>query len=82
MAKSIYSPEQRRLIALLRHLREKAGLRQVDLAERLGRHQSFVSKYESGQRRLDLVELQQVCRALRVTLADFVAQFEQQDREV
>ena len=75
-SKSIYSEEQRTLVQLLRQLREEAGLRQVELAERLGRHQSFVSKYEAGQRRLDLIELRTVAVALGVSLIELVERFE------
>jgi transcriptional regulator with XRE-family HTH domain len=46
--------------------REKAGLTQVELARRLNRPQSFVAKYEGGERRLDIVELLWVTRALKV----------------
>ncbi len=53
------------LKSLLRDVRERAGLRQVDLAEKIGRPQSFISEYEAGQRRLDLVELREVCLAVR-----------------
>ena len=53
---------------LLRQLRKEAGLTQVELARRLRRPQSFVSKYEIGERRLDVIELRTVCRALRVPL--------------
>ena len=45
--------------------RDEAGLTQAAVARRLGRSQSFVSKYENGERRLDVVELVDVCRALR-----------------
>ena len=74
--KSIYSPEQAELLKLLREKRKKAGLSQVELARRLGRSQSFVSKYESGELRLDLVELSLVCRVLGTSLSSFVRQFE------
>jgi transcriptional regulator with XRE-family HTH domain len=74
--KAIWSAGQDRLTALLRRLREEAGLRQVDVADRLGVSQSFVSKYESGERRLDLIELEQVALALETTLADLVKAFE------
>ena len=60
---------------LLRDLREKAGITQTDLAEQLDRPQSFVSKYESGQRRLDLVELKDIAEALDVSLLDLVREF-------
>lgn len=61
---------------LLRQLRTEAGLRQVDLAVRLGLPQSFVSKYESGERRLDILEVRQVCRALDTSLSHFVERLE------
>ena len=74
--KSIYSIEQAELLSLLRQKRREAGLSQVEVARRLGRSQSFVSKYESGELRLDLVELSMVCRALDTSLSSFVRQFE------
>ena len=64
------------LQALLRTIRLEAGLRQSDLAACLGRPQSFVSKYESGERRLDLVELRQICQAVGISLEEFVRRFE------
>lgn len=66
--KSIYSAEYQRLCAVLRELRHEAGLTQVQIAERLDEPQSFVSKYEAGERRLDVVELHHVTKALEVTL--------------
>jgi len=74
--KSIYSHEYRTLIALMRQLREGAGLRQSDLADLLGRSQQFVSKYESGERRLDLVEIRAICQTLGLTLGEFVKRYE------
>lgn len=70
--KSIYSQRQIRLQQVLRNIRIEAGLRQVDLASLLGQPQSFVSKYEIGERRLDVLELEQVCNCCGVTLIDFV----------
>lgn len=69
--------QKRRLVGiLLRRLRVEADLRQQDLANRLGHHQSFVSKYESGERRLDVLELRDICRALQITLDEFIARLE------
>jgi transcriptional regulator with XRE-family HTH domain len=76
MKKTIYSRDQERLQVLLREFREAKGLTQRDIAKRLGVPQSFVSKYESGERRLDLPELRQVCTALEITLSDLVKRFE------
>ncbi len=74
MEKSIYSAEYQQLCALLRELRRDAGLTQVQVAERLEMPQSFVSKYESGERRLDVVELRHVAAAIGTTLAAVVAE--------
>lgn len=68
--------QQKALLALLRELRTEAGIRQVDMARALGKPQAFVSYYESGARRLDLLELRQVCNALGISLPDFVRRFE------
>jgi len=76
MAGRRHDAEQRRLQLLLRRLRTEAGLRQKDLADRLGQPQSFVSKYESGERRLDLIELRQICRAMGMPFEEFVRRFE------
>jgi transcriptional regulator with XRE-family HTH domain len=63
--KPLYSPASARLRELLTEARSKAGLMQADVAGRLGRPQSFVSKYESGERRLDVVEFLVVCAAVQ-----------------
>lgn len=64
------------MLQLLRQIRQEAGLRQEDLAERLGRPQSFVSKYETGERGLDVLELYEVCAACGITLARFAGRLE------
>ena len=61
---------------LLREMRDGAGLSQVALAERIGRPQSFVSKYETGARRLDIVEVFEICAACGLTLNKFAARLE------
>ncbi len=76
MGKSLSSTEGEKLAALLRSVRSEAGLTQAEVAERLKLPQSFVSKYESGERRLDLVELRQICKAMGISLSDFVRRFE------
>lgn len=70
--------ERRALESVLCALRNEAGLRQIDLADRLGKPQSFVSKYESGERRLDLIELRQICKVLNISLAKFLDRFERE----
>jgi transcriptional regulator with XRE-family HTH domain len=76
MPKTIFSTGQIALQNLLREARSEAGLTQARLAEKLQRPQSFVAKYEIGERRLDLVELRQICCALNLPLLELVKRFE------
>lgn len=76
MARTTYLPETAMLKELLLDVRVRAGLRQVDLAKAIGRPQSFISEYERGQRRLDLVELREVCIACSTTLQKLVNEYE------
>ena len=64
MPKSLFSREYRRFCALLKAERKAAGLTQTDVAKRLRKPQSFVSKYEQGERRLDVVEFLHIARAI------------------
>jgi transcriptional regulator with XRE-family HTH domain len=57
-------------------MRLDAGLRQADLARKLRQPQSFVSKYESGERRIDVLELREVCKALGISLTEFMRRLE------
>ena len=66
MQKTIYSQQHQRLRELLIEVRKKADLTQVEVAERLGKPQSFVAKYEGGERRLDVVEFIAVAKALEL----------------
>jgi transcriptional regulator with XRE-family HTH domain len=64
MGKSIHSPQHQKLRELLTAARKKAGLTQAEVAERLARPQSFVAKYEGGERRLDVMEFMLVAQWL------------------
>ena len=66
MTKTLFSERHDRFRELLIEAREKRGLTQSDVAKKLGRPQSFVSKYENGERRLDVVEFLEVAGALGV----------------
>ncbi|MHC1728047.1 MAG: helix-turn-helix domain-containing protein [Syntrophobacteraceae bacterium] len=78
MEKSIYTNQQEKLQNLLRRVREEAGLRQVDLADLVGEPQPFVSRYERGERRLDVLELRKICKAIGITLSEFIALLEEE----
>lgn len=64
MEKSLTSAEYARLIALLVAARHKAGMRQQALAKKLRKPQSFVAKYDGGERRLDVIEFIVIAEAL------------------
>jgi transcriptional regulator with XRE-family HTH domain len=64
IGKSIHSPEQTAFCALMVSTRKQARLSQQDVAKRLGRPQSFVAKYEGGERRVDVIEFVAIARAL------------------
>ena len=64
LTKSLHMPEHRALCDLLVAARHKAGLTQQMVAKRLKRPQSFVAKYEGGERRLDVIELIQIASAV------------------
>lgn len=72
MEKARYSAEYRRLCGVLHQLRDEAGLTQIEVAKRLRVPQSFVSKYEAGDRRLDVIELRHVLDALGVRPGTFL----------
>ena len=61
---------------VLVRVRERAGLKQSDVAARLGVPASYLSKIENGTRRLDVIELIQIARAMKVDPADIVRELE------
>ena len=65
LTKSLHSPEYAALRELLVAARQKADLTQQEVARRLKRPQSFVAKYEGGERRLDVIEFIEVSKALQ-----------------
>ena len=65
-------------LKVITSIRLSKKISQKQLAEKLGVNQSFVSKFESGERRLDLLELRQICSALDVLLVDFVKELEKE----
>lgn len=74
--KTIYIAQRDRLIGVLRDMRLEAGLTQAELAARVNKDQAYVSRYESGQRRLDVLEVREICQAIGSTLEEFVKRLE------
>lgn len=76
MQKSTFTHDYAVLRRLLREHREQAGLTQAQLAKKIDETQSYVSKVERGERRLDLVQLRFFCKAFGIGLREFVDAFE------
>lgn len=72
--RSVYRREYQAFLDLLTEARNQQGLTQEEVASRLGRHQSFVSKYERAQRHLDIAEFIEVAKALRIDPNYVIAQ--------
>jgi transcriptional regulator with XRE-family HTH domain len=62
MAKAIYTQTHQTIVSKLKKARKEAGLQQQDVARKLKKTQSYVSKLESGQRRLDVIQLKQFAK--------------------
>ena len=76
MQKSTFTRDYRVFLETLRECRRNADVSQMGLATKLDQSQSFVSKCERGETRLDLVQLRVWCRALGITLGRFVELYE------
>ncbi len=72
--KPIHTAAQERFLALLKGARKSAGLTQAEVAGRLKKPQSFVAKYENGERRLDVLEFVTVCRAIEADAVEIVGE--------
>lgn len=72
MDKSIHSKEYKVVLERMRKARLDAGLTQVQVAKKLGRHQSYVSKIESGERRVDVVELNKFAKLYGKSVSYFL----------
>ena len=76
MEKSIHSASYAIFLKVLKKSREAAGLTQTQLAQKIGETQTFISKCERGERRIDVVELRTFCQAFGVSLKQFVTVLE------
>jgi transcriptional regulator with XRE-family HTH domain len=80
--KSLYTQESHLLLSLLRKVRQDAGLTQAQMAEKLHVHQSWVSYYERGSRKLDMLQVRKICVAAGVSLTAFSAMLDEAITEV
>lgn len=72
MSRSVFTEEYKKFCALLVKERQAKGLTQAELSQKLSRPQSYVSKYERGERRLDVIEFLEVARTLEINVVRFL----------
>jgi transcriptional regulator with XRE-family HTH domain len=74
--KFLRTPEHKRLMKMLATARKSKGLTQQQLAEQIGENQNFISKYESGERRLDFLEVAAISRPIDFNIVNAVREIE------
>ncbi len=74
MEKTLFSKDYALFLKHLRATRQQKGLTQVEVARRIGQNQSFVSKCERGERRVDVIELRYFCQAMGISFETFISQ--------
>lgn len=70
--KTIYSSEYKAILRRLKKARKKSGLTQTEIARKLGKPQSFISKVENGERRLDIIELKHIARLYKMDIKELL----------
>ncbi len=76
MEKSVFTRDYQTMLRHLRQTRKESGLTQTELGSRLGQTQTFVSKCERGERRLDAIELRAFCLAMDTSVIHFLQALE------
>jgi len=72
MPRAIYTEDHRKIVARLKKARTEAGLGQIEVAKKLGRTQSYLSKIESGQSRFDVLQLKEFAKIYKKSLNFFL----------
>ena len=72
MTKSIYTKEYKKVIERLKNARLEAGLKQSEVAKKLAEPQSYISKIEMGERRIDVTELKELARIYKKDINHFI----------
>lgn len=77
MTNKLWDKDREKLRGLLKDLRKKhANFTQTQLSSQLSKPQSYVSKYESGERRLDYIEIRNICMVLGISMQKFSQLYE------
>jgi len=73
MSKAIYTKVHKDIVTKLKNARERASLSQLEAAKKVGKTQSYISKVESGQRQIDIVELKKFAQVYKKDLKEFIS---------
>ena len=66
MATTVQTKAHRKLVGALYAARRKTGMRQIEVAKKLNRSQTWIARIESGERRIDVIEFGRLCRLYRI----------------
>ena len=77
MTSSVHDPKYKMFCHLIINHRLRQGITQKQLAEKLHRQQSFISKYENCERRIDLIEFMEIAKALKIDPVNFIRDFQE-----
>ena len=72
MSKSIYSNDHKYIIEQLKKARQETGLDQEQVAKKLKKTQSYISKIEAGQRRIDVIQLKEFANIYKKPMSFFI----------
>ncbi len=72
MSNRLWDKKQETFRKAIKEIRVNRNIKQVELAKKLKKPQSFVSKYETGERKLDFVEISEICKACGISIEEFV----------
>lgn len=75
MANRLWDPDRQLVFELLKQMRKEKSWTQVQLSKALGKPQSYVAKYENGERKVDFVEVAEICACLDSNIVDFSKKF-------
>lgn len=80
MTNKLWGKERRTFRKVLRNIRKEAEFTQSELAKKLSKPQSYISKYENGERRLDYIEVYEICHECGYNIEEFSRLYEKQKK--
>lgn len=79
---TIYDPKFKVAMDILKRKRTEVGMTQIEMSKKIGCSQGYVSKYEQGQVRLDIIEIRRICECLGLSLVGYVQLLEEEIKQL